>query len=112
MKYEMKYKISKLQRAVCAALLTLSLLAAAVSPAYGQEETAVQESTLAVQLLTALGIAKGYEDGSLRLDQEITRAECSVLLLRAMGLSGMENSAPADTPFWDVTADHWAAGGH
>ena len=109
MKYEMKYKISKLQRAVCAALLTLSLLAAAVSPAYGQEETAVQESTLAVQLLTALGIAKGYEDGSLRLDQEITRAECSVLLLRAMGLSGMENSAPADTPFWDVTADHWAA---
>lgn len=51
------------------------------------------------------GIVKGYEDGSLGLDKNITKAEFITLLIRALGV---ENEKYDDV-FSDVSADDWYA---
>lgn len=51
------------------------------------------------------GIINGYEDGSFRPDQRITRAEMATLLARAMKWNGNDNGA---SPFKDIDQSHWA----
>ncbi len=56
--------------------------------------------------LQTLGILKGYPDGQLHLDWNITRAEVATLGIRILGY---ENAVVAGTPlaFSDMTG-HWA----
>ena len=61
----------------------------------------------ALSLCKALGIITGYEDGSVKPESTVTRAEMAAIILR------MLNSNSASTYqgiFSDVTAEHWAAG--
>jgi len=56
-----------------------------------------------VNYLASLGIIKGYEDGSFKPNQSITRAEFSALVSRFDDLDlGVSN------PFSDVSDSHWA----
>ncbi|MBE7052012.1 MAG: S-layer homology domain-containing protein [Ruminococcaceae bacterium] len=61
----------------------------------------------AVSTLSSLGILTGYEDGTFKPDGDITRAEFSAVVCRALGA---KVSGTAATPFTDVAADHWASG--
>ncbi|MGQ9558556.1 MAG: S-layer homology domain-containing protein, partial [Desulfurispora sp.] len=61
-----------------------------------------------IKKLAALGIATGYEDGTIKPDQTITRAEFAAIVVRELNLG--TNFAPSNTRFKDVTASHWAGG--
>lgn len=60
----------------------------------------------AVNILSNLGIINGYEDGTFKPDNTITRAEVATIMVNALGY-GETNG---ETVFSDVPADHWAAG--
>ncbi len=65
----------------------------------------------AVKELSALNIISGYEDGTFRPDNQVTRAEISKMIVDALGESAQATSASGvDTQFSDVTGAHWAAG--
>lgn len=66
----------------------------------------------AIERLNDLGIVEG-DDRGFAPDENITRAEFAVLLVRALGLEGSANAAKGDTQFTDVTVDagyEWASG--
>ena len=64
-----------------------------------------------VSLLSSLGIIKGYEDGTFGPDRDVTRAEFSVMLMRAMSLSGVASNDMNGMPFKDVeSVVSWAGG--
>lgn len=50
------------------------------------------------------GIIAGYEDGTFRPDQAITRAEMTVMIAKALNLKGTQGS----TPFIDINPNNWA----
>ncbi|NJL36731.1 MAG: S-layer homology domain-containing protein [Leptolyngbyaceae cyanobacterium SM1_4_3] len=55
--------------------------------------------------MSARGIVSGFENGTFRPDQPITRAEFAAMLREAFGQEPEERSAPT---FSDVPADFWA----
>ena len=57
--------------------------------------------------LTGLGIMQG-DEGGLRLEDNLTRAEFCTLVARLLQLG--DYSAPSDTGFADVPQSHWASG--
>lgn len=85
------------------ALLPLQFVVAETS-AIAEE----QEYEMEVFTLTGLNILKGYEDGSYRLGEKLTRAEFAVFALRLLGFYEETTVAQSDIP--DVEAGHWAAG--
>ncbi len=64
----------------------------------------------AVELLSALKVLQGDENGNFNPDNTITRAEFAAVVCRALGLEGSAASAKGATMFTDVAADHWASG--
>ncbi len=64
----------------------------------------------AVELLSALEILKGDDNGNFNPGNTITRAEFAAVVCRALGLEGSANGAKGATMFTDVAADHWASG--
>jgi len=61
----------------------------------------------AINVLSSLGIIKGYEDGQFKPDKEVTRAELTSLLMRLQNLS-LTGVEVADTGYTDVASTHWA----
>ncbi|HHU69173.1 MAG TPA: S-layer homology domain-containing protein [Thermoanaerobacterales bacterium] len=61
--------------------------------------------------LMALGIVKGFEDGSFKPQDNITRAQFVKMLICALGYEqDAEVLKGVQTKFKDVAADHWAGG--
>ncbi len=88
--------------ALAAAVLSLSLLpaAAAASP------VGIQEMG---QVLAALDIMTGNENGDLMLSRQVTRAEFTKLVVAASPLGRNVGSTTTISPYPDVPASHWAA---
>lgn len=59
--------------------------------------------------LRTLKILAGYEDGSLRLDQNISRAEIATILVRVLGYDNTVIVGIEDHKFKDVGDTHWAS---
>lgn len=59
-----------------------------------------------VRLIMGMGIMNGYEDGSFRPNDQITRAEFATVLMRTLGWT---NENGAQSVFWDMNG-HWAEG--
>jgi len=76
------------------------ILLFANSFAYTIEESA--------DVLVRLNLMKGYEDGSLRLENSITRAEFCSLIVRMMKKEG--TTADTEVRFSDMKETHWAYG--
>ncbi len=64
----------------------------------------------AVEVMSSLGLLKGYEDGTFGPDKTITRAEFSAVIVRALGMEDAAAGASVNTVFPDVPASHWASG--
>ncbi len=64
----------------------------------------------AVARLVALGVITGYEDGTFRPANSITRAEFAAVAVRTLGLETAAQFAKGATAFPDVAATHWASG--
>ena len=69
--------------------------------------------TEAVDMLTALGVIEGYQDGSFRPDETVTRAEMAkmIYVIRNGGSDVVTQYEGYKTPFTDVeNVNHWAKG--
>ena len=76
-------------------------------------DSADVSQTEAVDMLTALGIIDGYEDGSFRPDETVTRAEMAkmIYVIRNGGSDEVSQYEGYKTPFTDVeNVNHWAKG--
>lgn len=60
----------------------------------------------ALSLCTALGIISGYEDGSVRPESNVTRAEMAKIILTMLNITSMSKY---QNNFTDVSESHWAA---
>ncbi len=63
----------------------------------------------AVVELIKRGVVAGYEDGTFRPENEITRTEFCALLARTLGYD-KDLYKPKKLPFSDVSADYWGNG--
>lgn len=69
--------------------------------------TADGKNQESIDVLSSLGIIKGYDDGQFKPDKTVTRAEITSLIVRMLGLSSI-NSSVVESPYTDVAGDHWA----
>ena len=68
------------------------------------------KATEAVDMLTALGVIDGFEDGSFQPNGTVTRAQMAKMIYVARtGNSNADSYASTPTTFTDITG-HWAAG--
>ena len=75
--------------------------------------TDVAEGTIvseAVGILSNLNILTGFEDGTFRPDETVTRAQMAAIICRMLGYEDQAQSSMGSTVFNDVAADHWASG--
>lgn len=108
----MKKNLKKVISAVIALAMSLSSV---VALAANKSFTDVAESASyyqAVTTLANLGIIAGYEDGSFKPDEKITRAEVTTMVVAAMNLSEQADSMKGTTKFSDMqsAATEWASG--
>lgn len=64
----------------------------------------------AVSILSNLSILTGFEDGTFRPDETVTRAQMAAIICRTLGYESQAESSKGETVFTDVAADHWASG--
>ena len=64
----------------------------------------------AVGILSNLGILTGFEDGTFKPDETVTRAQMAAIVCRTLGYESQAKSSAGSTIFNDVPGDHWAAG--
>ncbi|MEE0867508.1 MAG: S-layer homology domain-containing protein, partial [Clostridia bacterium] len=64
----------------------------------------------AVGILSNLGILSGFEDGTFRPEETVTRAQMASIIVRTLGYDSQAVSSAGSTVFSDVAADHWASG--
>ena len=98
--------LKKVIALVCVFALALSTVAFGATYTDVTEESAYYE---AVETLNKLEIVTGYEDGTYKPEDGVTRAEMAALIARIQGY-GETAKAAANTGFKDVPASHWASG--
>ena len=98
---------------VIALVCTLALVITSVSVvSFAEAYTDVTESSAyyeAVESLSKLGIVTGYEDGTYKPEETVTRAEMAALIARIQGYEETAK-ANANTVFTDVPSTYWASG--
>ncbi|MBQ7875958.1 MAG: S-layer homology domain-containing protein [Clostridia bacterium] len=93
---------------ILSVLLCLALCFEGVSVfAYTDYSDMGEEYKDATDILSNLKIMEGFEDGTFRPDDTLTRAEAAAIMVR---LLGKDNWVPeGETRFTDVESTHWAA---
>lgn len=64
----------------------------------------------AVQELSAVGVISGFDDGTFRPDELVTRAQITKMIVDALSETESAEASKANSKFADVSADHWAKG--
>ena len=96
-----------------AAMLALSMATAFVPVMQGASAAVFTDVSTgskyyeAVNRLSELGIINGYEDGSFRPDNNVTRAEFSKIIVGMMNKSTEAKSTPPSSAFDDVNQVQW-----
>jgi hypothetical protein len=99
----------KILAVALAAAMILGLASVAFAASFS--DTVDHKRETAVKQLAGLGLLNGYEDGTFRPDNPITRAEFAKVMVYALGLKdAAEMLAGVPVPFTDVEANHWATG--
>ncbi|HHX28795.1 MAG TPA: S-layer homology domain-containing protein [Firmicutes bacterium] len=99
----------KILAVALAAAMILGLASVAFAASFS--DTVDHEREIAIKQLAGLGLLNGYEDGTFRPDNPITRAEFAKVMVYALGLKdAAEMLAGVPVPFTDVEANHWATG--
>ena len=88
-------------------VLTLggSLSVSALTPSYSDLHSSHRFYD-EIMYLANKGIVKGYSNGTIRPDEEVTRAAAAIMIGRALGLDGNQRA----TTFSDVSANQVASG--
>ncbi len=95
---------------VLALVLVFSLMLSTVAFAAFTDVKAGDDYAEAIETLAALGIIKGYDDGTFGADKAITRAEAVAIVNRIQDLSAASAGAQGASLYTDVAASHWALG--
>ena len=99
--------LKKLISVVLCLAMMASLVVSTSAASYGDvDET--KGYYAAVELLSALDILKGDENGNFNPDAEIKRSEFAAVVCRALGQEAAATSTVSKFP--DVSSDHWAVG--
>lgn len=64
----------------------------------------------AVQELSALDVISGYDDGTFKPDELVTRAQITKMIVDARNERDMAEASMSQSKFADVSSDHWARG--
>lgn len=97
-------------RKVLSFVLVLSLVLGSFSMAFAAtpKDVVGAPSEEAVTVLTDLGVIVGYEDGTFRPENTVTRAEAAIIIIKALGL---ENSVGTQkSSYSDMSGYGWAEG--
>jgi hypothetical protein len=98
-------------RKLLSLLLVVVMLFGLATTALAYTDVTATTQTGPVEKLSALGIIKGYADGTFKPENPITRAEFAAVIVRAMGLEEAAKLINSPTKFSDVTANYaWAYG--
>jgi len=100
------YNLKKVIASICVIAMMLTTVAFGATFTDVAEDSAYYE---AVETLNKLGIVTGYEDGTYKPEEGVTRAEMAALIARIQGF-GDSAKAQTATIFTDVDATHWASG--
>lgn len=92
-----------------ACILSACLMLMSVPQALAASSAPLSE-TDGIALLRAYNIVRGDETGNLHLDKQITRAEMSAIVVRAMGMDDMASLMAGGNPFTDMKGYEWANG--
>lgn len=68
----------------------------------------VTENVNAIETLSALNILTGFEDGTFKPEDKVTRAQMAAIIGRALGYNYDAVAATGSVTFTDVPNDHWA----
>ncbi len=98
--------LKKVIASICVIAMVLTTVAFGATFTDVAEDSAYYE---AVETLSKLGIVNGYEDGSYKPENGVTRAEMAKLIACIQGFGETANGNTA-TAFTDVPATHWASG--
>ncbi len=99
--------------ALLAAIFVItSLVTVPVFAADFTDLTSEHDAFEAVNVLGKLGVINGYEDGSFKPENNVTRAEFTAMLLRTRGMGSIGSTSIENPPFPDVTTSDvsWAIG--
>lgn len=70
-----------------------------------------EDSSEKINYLVEKNIVEGYKDGELHLDEYISRAEMSKLIVYALGKQDLAKEAQLSlNPYSDISQSHWANG--
>ncbi len=100
------YNLKKVIASICVIAMMLTTVAFGATYSDVAEDSAYYE---AVETLNKLEIVTGYEDGTYKPEEGVTRAEMAALIARIQGY-GDTAAGSANTAFVDVPASHWASG--
>lgn len=100
------YKGEKMKKTFKLFVMTIILFILSSTAAYSFTDINNEN----VNFLSKSGIISGYEDGSFKPEQPISRAEFSTVMCRALGLSDYAQSLKDEQMFFDVPTTHWACG--
>lgn len=107
----MKKNLKKVISAVIALALSASTFASVSFAKSFTDVASTASYAEAVDVLSALGIINGYEDGTFGPDKTITRAEAAKMIVAMVNKIATAEGRMGATKFEDVTADHeWATG--
>ncbi len=86
--------------------IILTMLLLLVSNPFAASDISIMEKN--ANSLVKLGIMKGYEDGTLRLDNKIKRSEFITLVVKMMAYDKDTDLAGTKISFKDLQTKHWA----
>ena len=103
-------------RILCTLMLVVftlvNMVVMPVSAATFSDVTAGTDVYKAVNVLNKLGVINGYDDGTFKPDNNVTRAEFTAMLLRTRGMGTLGSTSLDNPPFPDVVTPDvsWAIG--
>lgn len=106
----MKKNLKKVISAVIALAISASAFATVSFAKTFTDVASTASYAEAVDVLSALGIIDGYEDGSFQPDKTIKRSEAAKIIVAMNNKLATAEGRKGTTKFNDVAADHWASG--
>ena len=105
--------MKKLLALVLALVMTLSLATVSSNAAFNDADKVKDTYAEAVEVLTGMGVIKGYDDGSFKPEGSITRAEVAAVVYRIYTADVKDKSIglyAGYSKFDDLTGANWAKG--
>jgi hypothetical protein len=94
---------------VLVAVMMLGILTIGAGAAFTDQDDV--DYTEAVEVLSAIKVLEGFEDGSFKPDQILTREQAAKIVAYAMiGKTAADALTTGEAPFSDVAATRWSAG--